>query len=485
MTARRLTPLFLVLVLALVAAGCGGDDPESGTLAEPLSYLPKDAALVVTFDTDTSGEQFKNLDRHLGKFPFGGQVKSQLRQSLGESGNDYDKDVKPLLGNQLVVGLLDARAVTDNASEDVYVAAFEAKDGDKLREVVGKDKDLTKSNKIGDADVWQSQDGSVVAVKGKTAVAASDRPQLEAALERPDGDDKLTEDEFNAPFEGLPGEPMMRVYGDAQALLESDPETATARQVKWVAGMRKFAMTGNVEGDGLSLDGRVVTEGVTEQDLPMAAGDQAPALARFADYSVALRDPSQMFRFAQSTAEKTDPEGFREFAADKERLGQKLNIDVDRDLIDQLNGDTTVAGGLDGSWSLRGGVKDPAAMKETLDKMADAGTVGDTTFSRSGDLVQSSGDGDPVYFGMVDDIFVAGPSPDAAKQMADVEAKPLPGAKGAATSVADGEAIAKAIIARSGQNQAAGLFTGPIGDVTAYASAEPGGLRWHAKLKIE
>jgi hypothetical protein len=52
--------------------------------------------------------------------------------------------------------------------------------------------------------------------------------------------------------------------------------------------------------------------------------------------------------------------------------------------------------------------------------------------------------------------------------------------------VADGESIAKAILQRSGQGGgAAGLFTGPIGDVTAFVTAGPDGMRARAKLKIE
>ena len=87
---------------------------------------------------------------------------------------------------------------------------------------------------------------------------------------------------------------------------------------------------------------------------------------------------------------------------------------------------------------------------------------------------------------MVDDVFVAGPTPDAAKQIATVDPKPVQGAKGSMTFVADGEAIAKAILQRSGQGGgAAGLFTGPVGDITAFLSAGPDGMRAHAKLKIE
>lgn len=481
----RLLP---VLVTVALVTGCGGGDESDtrGSLGEPLSYLPKTAPLVAAFDTDTTGDQYRNLDKLLGRFPFGGQVKSQLRRSLSESGTDYDKDIRPLLGSQLVIGSPDAKSLTDDVGSDSYVVAFQARDGEKLRAALDKDGTQKKSGKIDGDDVWQSDDGSVATVKDDTLVAAGDRPGLEAALERHDGGDKLTEDEFDAPFAGLPADPILRVYGDAQALLEADPQTATARQVKWVGGLRKFGATVNVEDDGLAVDAKLVTEGVGAQDLPIAAGDRSPALARFGDYSGAQRDLAQSVTFVQATLNAVDPLRGKELQARKAAAAKDLGIDVDRDLVEQFRGDTTVAGGLDGSWSARSQVKDPAAMKKTLDAMVEKGGTGRLKFAEAGGLVLAVDDnGQRAYFGMVDDVFVAGPTPDAARQIASIAAKPVAGARGAQVFVADGEAIAKAILKRTGQGGAAGLFAGPIGELTAYVTAAPSGLRAHAKLKVE
>src|ERR671916_144353 len=102
---RRLTPLLLIALLALLVAGCGGGDEEgpTGDLGDSLGYFPKNAPLVGTLDTDVDGEQYKNLDRLLSKFPFGGQLKNQIRQSIDQEGANYEKDVKPLLGGELVI----------------------------------------------------------------------------------------------------------------------------------------------------------------------------------------------------------------------------------------------------------------------------------------------------------------------------------------------------------------------------------------------
>ena len=72
----------------------------------------------------------------------------------------------------------------------------------------------------------------------------------------------MTEGDLDGAFQGLPEDAILRVYGDTQALLGSDPETAAARKVKWVRGLRRFAATVTIDRDGVSLDGRAATQGV-------------------------------------------------------------------------------------------------------------------------------------------------------------------------------------------------------------------------------
>ena len=485
---RRLTALLLIALLALVA-GCGGGDDEGGSagdLGDSLGYLPKDAPLVGTFDSDVDSQQYKNLDRLLSKFPFGGQVKNQIKQAIDEEGADYEKDVKPLLGGELVIGATDARTLVDDSAPDQYVFAYTASGGD-LKEAVGKDSSYKEAGQLEGGTLFEStEDRTVVVVKGDTMVGAESRAGVQAAFDRHDGDDKLTEEDFNGAFQDLPANPIMRIYGDAQALLEADPEAAEARKVKWVAGLRKFGVTVNAEGDGLALDAHLSTEGVAAADLPIAGGDQSPALARFSDYSFAQRNLSQSWNFIVSVAAATDAKGFKDYQRDKERANKDLGIDVDRDFIAQFTGDTTFAGGLDGSWSLRSAVKDPAAMRDTVEKLGKSGGTRDLKLTPAGDLVLADDGEDRAFFGMVDDVFVAGLTPDAARQIATVEPRRVRGTKGSMVFVADGEQIAKQILERRGQGGgAAGLFTGPIGDLTAYVSAAPDGMRARAKLKIE
>ena len=481
---RRLLLSMLVLA-ALAVAGCGGGDSGSeASLDNSLGYFPKNAPLVLTVESDLESEQYKNLDAMLKKFPFTGQLKTQIKQSMAQAGADYDKDVKPILGEELVFGVTDARSLVDDSVEDRYLIAFPA-DGDKLKELLEKDRSQRKSGQIDGTDTWESADGSILIVKGDTLVGASQRADLEAALERHEGDDKLTEQDFDAPFEGLPTDAMMRVYGDAQAMLTADPSTAQAREIKWVDGLRKFGFTATAQKNALAVDGRVITEGLAPEDVPLAVGDEAPPVARFGDFATAQRDAGHAIDWIFDAAAKGDGE---DPAAIKAQLGKVLGgIDVDRDLLEQFSGSSTVAGQLDGTVAMRSDVKDPDAMRATLAKIRKSKGGGDLRISPAGDLLKATDeDGEELYFGMEGDVFVASQqSPARAKALAGVDPRPLDGAKGALVFVADGETIAKTVIQRSGQNQAAGLFTGPIGDVSAWVSAAPDGMRMTAKLNVE
>src|SRR3954462_12677271 len=108
---RSVTVVAAALAAALIASGCGNS--ESGNATEDaLSFMPKDAPVVITLDTDPNGDQWKQVNQLVGKFPFAGQVKAQLKQSFNQSSKlDFDKDLKPILGNQLIFAVPTTQAL--------------------------------------------------------------------------------------------------------------------------------------------------------------------------------------------------------------------------------------------------------------------------------------------------------------------------------------------------------------------------------------
>src|SRR3954470_22277809 len=114
MPRRAVRPLLLLVALALVGAtatGCGSSGSSGSKLDTALSYIPKNAPVVVALDTDPDGDQWQQVDELIGKFPGGGQAKQQFKTAFNaRSRLDWDKDVKPLLGNDFVIAFTGTQA---------------------------------------------------------------------------------------------------------------------------------------------------------------------------------------------------------------------------------------------------------------------------------------------------------------------------------------------------------------------------------------
>src|SRR5690349_17349039 len=96
MKVARLLPL--IAVVALIA-GCGASS-QSG-LEDALSFVPADSPIVITVKTDTASGQYKNIRSLLSRFPGGSQLVTSALSARG--GVNFSRDVKPILGNDLVV----------------------------------------------------------------------------------------------------------------------------------------------------------------------------------------------------------------------------------------------------------------------------------------------------------------------------------------------------------------------------------------------
>src|ERR687896_746801 len=126
---RRMGRLASALALALCVGalvGCG-EEEAAGPLDEALGYLPAEAPFAVAIETDLSSGQYRSLDRIVAKLPFGEQAKRALRESLeDEEGVDFERDIRPLLGNPFVVGGVDPRRVGKDDND--FVGAIQVTD---------------------------------------------------------------------------------------------------------------------------------------------------------------------------------------------------------------------------------------------------------------------------------------------------------------------------------------------------------------------
>jgi hypothetical protein len=500
---RRLLAILLPAFVLLVA-GCGGGDDTGSALDSALAYLPKDTSFAAAIDTDVGGDQYKALGALLDKFPFGEQIKGSLLQQLERSsrGIRFNDDVKPLLGNPLVVGAIEPQAITGDSN--AFVVAIKAKDKGALDDLIGKLK-LKKSGEASGATLYQDGD-TYVAVEDEMVVSANDESQLKSALERADGDDHFDEDAFNTALDDLPESALARVYTGIGALLKSDPGAVDVQKVKWIGALRTLGLTVTAKDDAIDIDFRARTEGdLSDEDLPIAPGDESPpVIKRKGELGLGIRDLAHIVRWAENAAQAIDPAGFGDYTRAKQTIDKQLGVSLDNDLIGQLTGNVSASLALGGDFGVRADLKDPPAFKRTLAKVADVlpsfaegAGLGKVTLAkpRAGDdLYELTGaQGGKVVFGVAKEVLVVASNRARALQLADEAPASVEGASGSVVVGADAEQLVNAFLQEFGSafglpdlgGPGTGLFTRPLGDLNGSVSASSDELRGKLTLAIE
>lgn len=462
--------------------------------------MPKSAPVVFTLDTNLNGGQWKSLIANVKKFPFSGQLESSLNSALKSSGLDFNKDIKPQLGNQLVFSVPTVQ--TALASNSQIVAAIQVKDKGKLSKMLSGESDIHKDGKANDATLYKSSgDTTELAQDGDVLVIGSTRQQAVAAVQQRARDDRLTEDQFNSGLSGLPSDAIFRLYVNAQALLGGSPTSATARKVKWVGALRTVGMTASSQNDGIAFDFNAKTDPsqLSDSDLPIASGAASPPVpAKSGEVGVGFRGLAQTERWAEHVAQVVNPSGYAGFLKSKRQLSSRLGLNIDKDIVAQLSGNSSWTMDGSGNYAFRAEPKDPAAFRHTLTKFsrvvprfADGAGLKGARLTRAGNLFKLTGrDGKTIYYGMVGKVFAASNSAARLAQIASASPQPVPGAKGAMSFNADvGRLVSQAIsqAAGGGLGGAFGgsLVTAPLGALTGWASLSTGGITGHLHLAIK
>lgn len=491
----RSLAVLLACLAALSVAACG-DDGGSGGLGSALSYVPADSPFVVSIETDLDGDQYKSLDAILARFPgaeaIKGLLKSQL--SMGQEGVDFDKDIEPLLGNPAVISATDVTSFLSDSDKAGFVAALEVADTDALDSLIEKT-GADEDGEVAGATVYQDQDTSF-AVADDVVVLAGSRELLEEALERADGGDPLSEADLDKGLEGLPDDALARAYVDVQGLLGQSADAAKARKVEWVDSLRTLGLTVSAAKDSVEVELNLRTEGdnLTDEDLPVAAGDEAAKVVqRPGEIGVGLRDPGQLVAFFETALQAVDPKSYGNYEQAKRALSARLDLDLDRDLIDQLTGNLSVSATIGGEFGVRAEVKEAAAVAKSVDKVADAlpqfGVGGDVT--RRGDLYTLQlEDGGTVVFGVVDGALVVATDAARARSVATAQPQSVEGASGSIVVRADAEGIARQVLAQLAPrfgipDPVAPLFARPFDELRGSVATSTSGMKGKFSLTLD
>jgi hypothetical protein len=204
-----------------------------------------------------------------------------------------------------------------------------------------------------------------------------------------------------------------------------------------------------------------------------------------------IRNLAQSWHFGERVAQLTNPAGYRRYARDKRRASRQLGVNVDRAIIDQFTGDATVSVSLDGKVAFRSAVRNPAALRATLAKIAPRlkklspkKPIGvSTPKGGKGFYAVAQPNGKKVVFGVVGRDFIAASDAARAAQVAGQSPTQIPGTKGAAVIAMDTRTVVGEALRRRGIGAAA-LFTGALGDLIGSVESETNGLSGSFKLTI-
>jgi hypothetical protein len=478
-----------------VLSACGGGDEPPSPLELALAYFPADAPLVVTLPTDIEGEQYQTLGALVERFPGGDELIQQLESSIEAEDVNFDEEVRPLLGNELVIGAPDVESL--NADEDQFVGALPVNDPEALVTLL-EDQGATEADEIEGATIYQMEEGGPVAVDGDVALFADTEERLEEALLQSNSGESLTPTTFDEALAGLPTEALVRVYADMPSILESDPAAVQAQDVAWVGALETLGLTVSALDEGLAVDMSVTTssEGLTEDQLPIAPGteDPPPVVAEGDAIGIGIRDPVQITNFIELAAEEG---GAEEIELVKLQISEQLGIDVEEDLINQLGGNASVSVGLGGEVGFRSELADAGAVEDTLREISQRlpraeGAIGaqslrlEPTSQGSSLYTLSRQGGSPLTVGVEDEVLVVAATPQQAQALAAGTPNAVPEASGSVTLLADASTIAERALTPFalflGNPQA---FAEPFGELTGSLEADTSGLRGHFLLTVE
>jgi hypothetical protein len=255
---RPLRPGRLLAALALatstaVLAACGGGletGAAGSALPDGASHVPASVPVFVALDTSFDSDGWQSLNALLARFPSAGKLTDNLTSSLTKNGVDFERDVKPALGPETDIALLDLPAEGD----PTVVLLTKPSDPSKLEALLAKADEPLQ---------WKVVDGWYVVAETKAAVdravAGADQASLADASA------------FGDSLGELAGSPVARVYLNGPALTAAlQKSIAEDGSLPFDLGslgtggakLDSVAIGVSAEGQGVRVEGVAKTEGV-------------------------------------------------------------------------------------------------------------------------------------------------------------------------------------------------------------------------------
>jgi hypothetical protein len=507
----------VIAALVLAATGCGGTSTGgAGGAGDALGYLAADSATVILVSTDVDGDQWQEFYRR-GLRQFDEEEAEQktldeyAQQLFSESGVDWEEDVKPLLGNDVAIGIEgDPVGLLGGEGESSFVAALETRGGD--IEAVLQKAGWERTGEANGALLYAEGEGDdPFAVEDGVLLTAEDEDTLRRALARRDSGEGLEDAAVAEGLADLPEQALVRAFGTAAPLAEQE-ELARFASLPLFQALENWGLTVAFEGEDLNVDVavRLDEEQVEEGDLPLVTGEESPEIVlREGELSGGNRNQSQTTAFLLRALRAGYPDSRFVKAADA--IEEELGIDFEQEILRQFDGPSASYVSPDGqTFAARSEVRDPEALREVLPRIAphlpalveglqglqsegmallflfapdapaaapmsdvkvDPPSTPDGFYRISG----LTGEGpSELFFGLVGDLFVVASDEQRAREIAEADSVAAEGARGAGVLRADLTRL----------EQAANALPFPIDGRELVASLEASTSELRARVRV-
>jgi len=270
----RLRLLLPVVLLAFLAAGCGGG---SSNTSAGGSSIPAGAGIVrgglvgfVAIDSDTGSDQWQQLDKLAQKFPGRDRAIAHIEEELTKKGLDYESDVKPALGPE--VDLAIASAGTEQSTR--VVGLTEPDDPAKLEALVAK---LNSSDSGDDDTVYRELEDGWFAISDSQLAITSVLKGNQTAL--------ADDDTFKQAIGKLPGDALVKAFFDGQRLSALVSQAAASGggsvdpSLLGLDNLEYVAVSAGAEDDGIRIRGASGGGPAGGGETTLAAGVPGDAFA--------------------------------------------------------------------------------------------------------------------------------------------------------------------------------------------------------------
>ena len=234
---RLSAALIAALALALVA-GCGGED-GAGSAAE---LVPANLALYAVVDTDFDGGQWSDVDELAARFPGGENFRQRVLEELEAGDVDFEEDVDPALGPEVVFVVLEFAA--DSDEEPPLVVLTQPDDQAALERLLEEGDEPAVNREV---DGWQ--------------VVAEDDATIDRFLSAREGSRLADSEQFQDAMDGLEEDALVRLFVDGETIQGASADADAAQALDAFAPGGEAPSLGAVvqaEEDGARVEGQLV-----------------------------------------------------------------------------------------------------------------------------------------------------------------------------------------------------------------------------------